>query len=136
MKLISGRIGFVVGVALGLTLTMSTPARSGGSSDEEPHDHDDGPRYFGFVKDASGKIVPDAKVTAEIKGRGTVITRSDKVGTYKLPGFGKDIDPKNVIVSCSKDGYKQIRTFRRPPSGKAPVTAIETECTMQRVGTK
>ena len=65
MKLISGRIGFVVGVALGLTLTMSTPARSGGSSDEEPHDHDDGPRYFGFVKDASGKIVPDAKVTAE-----------------------------------------------------------------------
>jgi hypothetical protein len=136
MKLISGRIGFVVGVALGLTLTMSTPARSGGSSDEEPHDHDDGPRYFGFVKDASGKIVTDAKVTAEIIGRGTVITRSDKVGTYKLPGFGKDIDPKNVIVSCSKDGYKQIRTFRRPSSGKGPVTAIETECTMQRVVTK
>ena len=136
MKLISGRIGFLAGIALGLTLTMSTPARSGGSSDEEPHDHDDGPRYFGFVKDASGKIVPDAKVTAEIKGRGTVITRSDKVGTYKLPGFGKDIDPKNVIVSCSKDGCKQTRTFRRPPTGKGPVTAIETECTMQRMGSK
>ena len=136
MKLISGRIDFLAGIALGLTLTMSTPVRSGGSSDEEPHDQDDGPRYFGFVKDASGKIVPDAKVTAEIKGRGTVITRSDKVGTYKLPGFGKDIDPKNVIVSCSKDGYKQTRTFRRPPTGKGPVTAIETECTMQRLGAK
>jgi hypothetical protein len=136
MKLISGRIGFLAGIALGLTLTMSTPAWSGGSSDEEPHDHDDGPRYFGFVKDSNGRIVPDAKVTAEIKGRGTVITRSDKVGTYKLPGFGKDIDPKNVIVSCSKDGYKQIRTFRRPPASKTPQTAIETECTMQRVGAK
>ena len=65
-----------------------------------------------------------------------MITRSDKVGTYKLPGFGKDIDPKNVIVSCSKDGYKQTRTFRRPPTGKGPVTAIETECTMQRMGSK
>jgi len=122
--------------ALGLILALYSPAWSGGSGDEEPHDHDDGPRYFGFVKDASGKIVPDAKVTAEVKGLGSVITRSDKVGTYKLPGFGKQIDPKNVTISCSKDGYQQIRTFRRPPATKTPQTAIETECTMQRVGAK
>jgi len=135
MKLALRGLDFA-GAALGLILALCSPAWPGGSSDEEPHDHDDGPRYFGFVKDAGGKVVPDAKVMAEIKGRGTVITRSDKVGTYKLPGFGKDIDPKNVIVSCSKDGYKQIRTFRRPPTGKGPVTAIETECTMQRMGSK
>jgi hypothetical protein len=136
MKRISARIGFRVVVALGLTLTISNPAWSGGSGDEDSHDQDDGPRYFGFVKDASGKIVPDAKVTAEVKGLGSVIARSDKLGTYKLPGFGKQIDPKNVTISCSKDGYQQIRTFRRPPATKTPQTAIETECTMQRVGAK
>jgi hypothetical protein len=137
MKLAIKRIGLAAGIALGLMLTTSTPVRPGGSGDEGPDDHqDNGPSYFGFVKDAAGKIIPDAKVTAEIKGRGTVITRSDKVGTYKLPGFGKEIDPKNVIVSCNKEGYKQLRTFRRPPTGKGPVTAIETECTMQRIGAK
>ena len=136
MKLALRRFDLAAVAGLGLILALYSPVWPGGSADEEPHDHDDGPRYFGFVKDASGKIVPDAKVTAEIKGRGSVITRSDKVGTYKLPGFGKDIDPKNVVVSCSKDGYKQIRTFRRPPASKTPQTAIETECTMQRVGAK
>ena len=25
-------------------------------------------RFFGFIKDTSGRIVPDAKVTAEIEG--------------------------------------------------------------------
>jgi hypothetical protein len=134
MKLAIKRIGLVAGVALGLMLTVSTPVRPGGSGDEGPDDHqDNGPSYFGFVKDANGKIVPDAKVTAEIKGRGSVVTRSDKVGIYKLPGFGKEIDPKNVLISCSKDGYRQIRTFRRTQAGKASVAVVETECTLERV---
>ena len=136
MKVALRRPDFAAAAGLGLILALYSPVWSGGSSDEEPHDHDDGPRYFGFVKDANGKIVPDAKVTADVKGLGAVITRSDKVGTYKLPGFGKQIDPKNVTISCSKDGYQQIRTFRRPPAAKTPQTAIETECTMQRVGAK
>ena len=130
------RLGFVAAAALGLIVAVYSSVWPGGSADEEPHDHDDGPRYYGFVKDANGKIVPDAKVTADVKGLGAVITRSDKVGTYKLPGFGKQIDPKNVTISCSKDGYQQLRTFRRPPASKTPQTAIETECTMQRVGAK
>ena len=38
-----------------------------GGSDSGPEDiHDDGPSYFGFVRDNNGKIIPDAKVTAEI----------------------------------------------------------------------
>ena len=134
MKLAIKRIGLVAGIALGLMLTTSTPVRPGGSGDEGPDDHqDNGPSYFGFVKDASGKIVSDAKVTAEIKGRGSVVTRSDKVGIYKLPGSGKEIDPKNVLISCSKDGYRQTRTLRRPQPSKAAVTVIEIECTLERV---
>jgi hypothetical protein len=127
-------LGVVAAVALVLMAVFSVPVWPGGSGDEGPDDHQDNvPSYFGFVKDASGKIVADAKVTAEIKGRGSVVTRSDKVGTYKLPGFGKEIDPKNVLISCSKDGYRQIRTFRRTQPGKAAVAVVETECTLERV---
>jgi len=82
-------IGFSAAALLVVILVVYQPAWAGG--DAENHDHqDDGPSYFGFIKDASGRTVPDAKVTAEIKGRGSVVTRSDKVGIYKLPGFGKD----------------------------------------------
>ena len=119
-----------------LTFALAFSVWAGGS-DEGPDEHqDDGIRYFGFVKDSSGKIIPDAKVTAEIKGLGSVVTRSDKLGTYKFPGFGKQISPNNVVISCSKDGYRQIRTFNRTPPGKAPVVAIQVECTMQRLGAK
>lgn len=137
MNLGSKHAAFLLTVTLGFALFTSTPAWPGGDAgDADDHSHDDGPRFFGFVKDSSGKIVPDAKVTAEVKGLGSVITRSDKLGTYKMPGFGKHISPNNITISCSKDGYKQTRTLRRTPPGKTPVTAIETECIMQRVGAK
>ena len=80
-------------------------------------------------KDAADEVV------AEIKGMGAVITRTDKLGTYKLPGFGKNITPNRVSISCSKDGYKQIRTLTRPPRDKKAAT-VEVECTMQQVGAK
>ena len=127
----------VAAVALVLMPFFSVPVWPGGSGDEGPDDHqDNGPSYFGFVKDASGKAIPDAKVTAEIKGRGSVITRSNATGAYKLPGFGKEISPNNVIISCSKDGYKQTRSFTRTPLNKKPLAAIEIQCSMQRVSTK
>ena len=137
MILGSTRAAFLLAVMLGLSLITSTPAWPGGDAgDADDHSHDDGPRFFGFIKDTSGRIVPDAKVTAEIKGLGSVVTRSDKLGTYKLPGFGKHISPNNITISCSKDGYRQTRTLRRTAPGKNPVTAIEIECTMQRAGAK
>jgi hypothetical protein len=131
-----GRAGFAAALALGAILALSSPAWPGGSSDEPESHEDDGPSYFGFVKETSGKFIPDAKVTAEIRGIGAVIARTDAAGIYKLPGFGKHITPDKVIISCSKDGYKQTRLLRRTPANKKPLTAIETECTMQRVGAK
>jgi len=136
MKLAIGRRGFVAAVALAVSSMISPPAWPGGNADEPDSHQDDGPRYFGFVKETSGKVIPDAKVTAEIKGLGAVIARTDATGIYKLPGFGTHISPNNVTISCAKDGYKQTRIVRRPPPAKKPVTAIETECTMQRVGAK
>jgi hypothetical protein len=137
MKLLCDFAAFFVAAVLSLLMVNLTPVWSGGSDDEGPDAHqDDGPSYFGFVKDASGKAIPDAKVTAEIKGRGSVITRSNATGAYKLPGFGKEISPNNVIISCSKDGYKQTRSFTRTPLNKKPLAAIEIQCSMQRVSTK
>src|SRR4029077_13264057 len=135
MELLARRLEIASALGLGFILMISTPVWPGGSGAEGPDDHqDNGPSYFGFVKEVHGKIVPDAKVTAGNKGRGTGVTRSYKVGIYKLPGFGTEIDPKNVLISCSKDGYRQIRTLRRPQPSKAAVTVIETECTLERVG--
>jgi hypothetical protein len=137
MKLLCDFARLAMAAMLSLSLMNTTPVSAGGSDDEGPDAHqDDGPSYFGFVKDASGKAIPDAKVTAEIKGRGSVITRSNATGAYKLPGFGKEIAPNNVIIYCSKEGYKQTRTFTRTPLNKKPLAAIEIQCNMQRVSTK
>jgi hypothetical protein len=128
---------FGLAITLSLTLFNSSPLWSGGSDDEGPDAHQDaGPNYFGFVKDTNGKTIPDAKVTAEIKGKGSVIARTNATGAYKLPGFGKDIAPTNVVISCSKEGYKQTRALTRTPLNKKPLTAIEIECTMQKVAKK
>ena len=54
----------------------------------------------------------------------------------KLPGFGKELSPDKITISCSKDGFKQTRAFTRTPLNKKPLTAIEIECTMQRIATK
>ena len=123
-------------VVLTLNFAFAPPALSGGD-DSGPGDvHDDGPSYFGFVKDSNGKVIPDANVAAQIKGLGSVITHSDKAGAYKFPGFGRYVAPTSVTISCSKDGYRQVRAFNRTPLGKVPVVAIEIECTLERIGAK
>jgi hypothetical protein len=98
------------------------------------HSEEEGPSYFGFVKDTNGSTMPDAKVTVGIKDRGGVVTRTDALGAYKVPGFGKEVDPKDVEIACDKQGYKQIRILRRMRSPTADVKIpIETECTLQRI---
>jgi hypothetical protein len=130
------RAGLVASIVLSVSLWGWTGAWAGAEA-ADGHDHpDDGLRFFGFVKDTGGKTIRDAKVTADIKGLGQVITRTDATGVYKLPGFGKEITPNRVSISCSKDGYKQARTLTRTPLTKKPLTAIEVECTLQRLGAK
>lgn len=93
--------------------------------------HDEGPSYFGFVKDARGAPIADAKVTANVKNGVAFITRTTAAGLYKFAGFSKQIKPDDVTISCAKDGYKQARVLRRPiPKGE--VKAVETECRLDR----
>ena len=101
------------------------------TGDLEDH-HDEGPSYFGFVKDARGAPVADAKVTASIKNGLTLITRTTTTGMYKIGGMSKQVSPNDVTISCAKDGYRQTRIFRRTPPKVDPGKPVETECRLER----
>lgn len=122
--------GFLACIALA---AGSTAALAGGEllGDLEDH-HDEGPSYFGFVKDARGAPVADAKVTANVKNGVAFITRTTAAGLYKFGGFSKQISPEDVTISCAKEGYKQSRVIRRPVPKSEPAKAIETECRLER----
>jgi hypothetical protein len=125
----------VASMSIGVTCILSTALWAGGAGfgDDDDNSEEEGPSYFGFVKDTNGATVPDAKVTVGIKNRGGIVTRTDALGAYKVPGFGKDVDPQDVEIACDKQGYKQLRTLRRMRSPNAdPKVPIETECTLQR----
>jgi len=131
MRFLTRHTGLSACLALAIAGALSAPVWAGGSSFGDDDDEaDEGPAYFGFVRDTSGNSIPDAKVTVGIKNRGGVVTRSDALGTYRVPGFGKDVDTKDVDVNCEKEGYKQVKTNRRPAAADAPI--VETECTLQR----
>ena len=135
MKLLGWRAS-VASVSIGVTCILSTALWAGGAGfgDDDDNSEDEGPSYFGFVKDTNGATVPDAKVTVGIKDRGGIVTRTDALGAYKVPGFGKDVDPRDVEIACDKQGYKQLRTLRRMRSPNAdPKIPVETECTLQRI---
>jgi hypothetical protein len=133
MRMLGWR-GSIATVVVGLTCIVATAVWAGGSSfgDDDDDSADEGPAYFGFVRDTGGGTIPDAKVTVGIANRGGVVTRTDALGAYKVPGFGKEVDPKDVIVSCEKEGYKQIKVLRRTSPAAQNVPIIETECTLQR----
>src|SRR6476619_2745111 len=131
-----GRRGSLASLVVGATCILSTALWAGGAGfgDDDDNSEEEGPAYFGFVKDTNGSTMPDAKVTVGIKDRGGVVTRTDALGAYKVPGFGKEVDPKDVEIACDKQGYKQIRILRRMRSPTADVKIpIETECTLQRI---
>jgi hypothetical protein len=121
-------------VALIVALTLAVPGllRAGGVdfTDDDTTTDDEGPPYFGFVREVDGPGIADAKVTAELKDRGALVTRTNIMGVYKIPGFGKDINPDDVIISCAKDGYKEANVLRRSRNDvKDPV---EVECYLKK----
>jgi len=123
----------VLGAALALTLA-GTAAWAGGSGLDEQDDADAGTPFFGFVKDldARGRGIADAKVVAEIKGgNASLVTRADAQGHYRITGFGKDVDPNTVEVTCSVAGYKLDKAIRRKLSND-PGAPIEVDCLMSK----
>ena len=124
----NGLLAAVIAIAVGLMLPAGVQA--GGSMDDDAPDPDAGPSYYGFVKDSNGSLVPDAKVSAELKHSGMIVARTDLLGIYRIPGFGKEINTDDVTIACAKEGYKQTQVLRRPSSDAA--APVETNCTLQR----
>jgi hypothetical protein len=129
----SARRSLLLGLAVVIPLAFAGLAWAGGASldDDEEDPSNAGVSFFGFAKDLDrGGGSPDAKVSAEIKGRNaSLVTRTDDQGHFKFSGFSKDIDPKDVEITCSKDGLKLQRTMRRQPPGET-ATSIEVDCLM------
>ena len=111
----------------------SSPALAGGTSftDDDTASSDEGPSYFGFVREVDGPGIADAKVTAALKDRGALVTRTDIMGVYKIPSFGKDVSPDDVAISCAKDGYSQASVLRRPREGDSK-DPVEVECYLKK----
>ncbi len=128
MKLPDHRaIAWTVG---GLIFATASCTFAGGSGD--PHD-EDALRYYGFVKDANGKVVPGAQVSAALKGSATLSATTDTTGAYRIPvpRILPGVSPQNITISCGKAGYKQLRIMVRSSLNTKPLVAVEVECILQ-----
>jgi hypothetical protein len=117
--------------AFGVAAAMPRAASANGIEFfEEDESEDRGLPFFGFVREPSGRLVSDAVITATIREMNSTLTaRTDVLGHYRIPGFAKTVDPKNVEIGCSKQGYKQVTVLPRPTP---PNTAIEIDCTLAK----
>jgi hypothetical protein len=120
----SGTAAFVM---LGLLCGVSGTALGGGSMLDEDDHHG---YYFGSVKDANGDAVVNAKVKVQTKTI-TIMTQSNDLGAYKLPVIGVTVNPDELTISCSKDGYRQLDVVRRSAPGGDGKEPVEIDCTLQ-----
>ena len=121
-------------LGLGLTTFVSQSAFAGGGSFDSMDDDDEdaGPPYVGDVKDRSGNPIADAKVTVAVKAfNSSLILRADDQGHFHIKGFDKSVNPDEVEISCSMDGYKPF-ALSRQPTGSEPKSAIEIVCILQK----
>jgi hypothetical protein len=129
----SERASLLLGLAFFVPFAMASAAWAGGASlDEDEEDQSNaGVSFFGFAKDLDrGGGVADAKVSAEIKNRNaSLVTRTDDQGHFKFSGFSKEIDPKDVEITCTREGFKLQRTVRRQALGDT-VRTVEVDCLM------
>jgi hypothetical protein len=108
-------------------------ALAGGAdlSDEDVAGGAQGPSFFGFVREVGGAGINDAKVTAAMKG-GALVTRTDILGVYKIPGLGQDVNADDVTISCAKEGYVQANLRRRPRANADAKDPIQVDCYLQK----
>jgi hypothetical protein len=87
-----------------------------------------GPAYFGFVRDERGSSVARASVSLQPKEGQAIVVQANILGVYRSH-VSPTVKPDDVLISCSKPGYKYIRTVKRPTSTSR---MIETDCLMQK----
>ena len=114
-------------IAFAAVLGIALPAYGGGGGfgADDDDDANAGPPFLGLVQDDAGSNLVDARITVTIASmNSTLVLRSDTVGHFFVRGFDKSVDPKDVTISCSKDGYADATATTTPPAGNAPIQAI------------
>ena len=117
-------------VAIALGAFAAAGVRAAGEMGEAQH-KDEGIRFFGFVKDAGGKPIAEAKVTAQIKDGIKYVTHTAKNGMYSFGGFSKAVKPDDVTITCDKEKFQQAKVIRKTAAAGKAVKSVETECRMQ-----
>jgi hypothetical protein len=108
-----------------LAIAGAAYAGGGGFGADDDDTADAGPPFLGLVQDEAGNNITDARITVTITSmNSTLVLRSDTVGHFFVRGFDKSVDPKDVKISCSKDGYAEATATTTPPAGNAPIQAI------------
>ena len=132
MRFTFGRAALAVVVALGvMTVSPAGSWANGGGffSDDDDDAEDLGPAFFGYVKDAKGRFIADVEITATIKSQNsTYVLHTDITGHYRIPGFSKAINPKDIEITASKTGFKLVDNVRR--GGKTDDAPVETDFTI------
>lgn len=105
-------------------------ALAGGSMGDD--DHDDSRNLIGVVRDFGSGPMPDARIAATTKtGSSIFVTRTDQNGRYRITGFPADIDPNSLVVTCTRDGFRHVRSVMRNPN-PPPEAPVEIDCLMER----
>lgn len=135
MRFLPLRIILIIALGVGLSSFNVLSARAGGGSFDDADDHDDdsGPPFIGDVKDKSGAPIADAKVSVSVAAyNSSVFMRADDQGHFNIKGFDKDIDPDQIEIACSMDGYKPY-AISRQPTGPDPRSPIEVICLLEKI---
>jgi len=115
-----------------LTLTLISfvqITQAGGLEDGYPDDTSvNGPAFFGFVRDERGLHLPKATVTLKENPSNSVKVVSNILGVYRTH-ISLNVKIESVVISCEKQGYKQIRLVRRTQKTNK---LVETDCIMQK----
>ena len=126
----------LAGLAFAAGTLASLPALANGGdffnelSESWGANSDTGVPYFGWVRDTKGKPIARAIVTATVQNGAdgqSVTIISDNLGHYKIPGLGKDVNPKNVVIDCAKAGFRPVSQDRRVLR-TLPKAPIEVDC--------
>jgi hypothetical protein len=122
LKALASILSFIAALAL----ASPSFAGGGGFGADDDDTANAGPPFLGLVQDSDGNNLADAKITVTIpKMNSSLVLRSDTVGHFFVRGFDKSVDPKDVVITCSKDGFADATaTATTPPSGNTPVQVI------------